>query len=497
MVKDFSSNRTVFVKFFTTLGLLFLWACSPGSSLVQLGIITPTPTPDPYSHHRALLQPAAAADIEAAGPPPQLQISARLSPDETTLTGVMKLTLPASPPELFFRLYPNLANYNGSIEVSQARVNGSDTPFTLLAGDSALQLAPPPAAAGAPAVIELAFATRLGQAAPADDYTLFGWAGEVLSLPGFFPMPAARQNGEWVLDVPPPHGDVLFSEVALYQLELTLPGRLVVASSGVPLNVINNADGSRTWQLAGGPLRDFTIIAGPFQAVSANAAGATVTSYYLPGHETTARAVLGHAAASLRLYSDSYGPYPYTKLDVVEAPLGYRGMEYSGLVLIGDALYRDPREFLTFLVAHEVAHQWWYAVVGNNPYRHPWLDEGLTEYSAFDYYRGVFGQSRAEELLTGRWQIPFAGAAAGGIDGTVDRAAAEFDPLTYELLVYSKAALFFNALRETLGDDTYRQVLQSYYAENRYAIATPQTLLATAQRVSGQDLTPLADKWLK
>jgi aminopeptidase N len=172
-------------------------------------------------------------------------------------------------------------------------------------------------------------------------------------------------------------------------------------------------------------------------------------------------------------------------------------MEYSGLVLIGDALYRDQREFLTFLVAHEVAHQWWYGVVGNNPYRHPWLDEGLTEYSAFDYYRGIFGQSRAEELLTGRWQIPFAGAAAGGIDGAINRPAADFDPVSYELLVYSKAALFFNALRETLGDDMYRQVLQTYYVENRYGLVTPQTLLTTAQRVSGQNLTPLADTWLK
>jgi aminopeptidase N len=114
-----------------------------------------------------------------------------------------------------------------------------------------------------------------------------------------------------------------------------------------------------------------TVIAGPFQAVSETAAGATVTSYYLPGHQAAAQSVLAHATASLRLYSDLYGPYPYTELDLVEAPLNMRGMEYSGLVLIGEDLYRTPQEFLTFLVAHEVAHEWWYAVVGNNPYQHP------------------------------------------------------------------------------------------------------------------------------
>jgi aminopeptidase N len=79
----------------------------------------------------------------------------------------------------------------------------------------------------------------------------------------------------------------------------------------------------------------------------------------------------------------------------------------------------------------------------------------------------------------------------------VDRPASAFDPVSYELLVYAKAALFFNALREELGEETYRQVLQTYYAENRYRIASPATFLATAERVSGQNLNPLAEKWLR
>ena len=43
----------------------------------------------------------------------------------------------------------------------------------------------------------------------------------------------------------------------------------------------------------------------------------------------------------------------------------------------------------------------------------------------------------------------------------------------------------------------YRQVLQTYYAENRYRLVTPQTFLVTAQRVSGQNLNPLAEEWLR
>jgi aminopeptidase N len=271
----------------------------------------------------------------------------------------------------------------------------------------------------------------------------------------------------------------------------------VVVSSGVSLRVIDNADKTRTWQIAGGPLRDMTVIAGPFEAISDDAAGATVTSYYLEGHEVAGRAALAHAAASLRLFNDTYGPYPYTELDVVEAPLGNRGMEYAALILIGTDLYTNQRQYLTFLVAHETAHQWWYGLVGNNPYKHPWLDEGLTEYSAFDYYRSVFGQPAAEQLLANRWQTPFAVAVEDGITGQINRPAAEFDEVSYELLVYGKAALFFNDLRGLLGDDTYRSVIQNYYSQNRYQIATPEMFLRNVEQISGQDLSPLVKEWLE
>lgn len=457
----------------------------------------PAPTPDPYPHFRAILQPAARGDIEAAGPLPRYHITAQLGDDPSVLNGVVQVVIPQPGPEILFRLYPNLQNYGGSIKVTRAQINGIEFPAALRANNTAVALAiPPEIVAAPPLTATLNFTTRLPNSTGAP-YTLFGWNGDVLSLPGFFPALAVRQNGNWVVDEPPPHADVLFNEAALYQLDLTLPAELVVVSGGAVLNSIDNSNGSRTWQIAGGPLRDLTVIAGPFESVSESAAGARVTSYFLPGHQSAGQLVLAHAAASLRLYSDTFGPYPYTQFSVVEAPLGARGMEYSGLILLGDELYARPGEFLTFLTAHETAHQWWYGLVGNNPYRHPWLDEGLTEYSAFEYYRGVFGRDAAEELLTGRWQIPFETAAAGGVTGQIDRPAVEFDPLSYELLVYGKAALFFNAVRLQLGDEMYLRVLQTYAAENRYQIATPQTFLATAERVSGQNLNPLAERWLK
>jgi hypothetical protein len=444
------------------------------------------------AHYRAALQPDFQGDVESLGPLPRYHIIARLDPSGTTLNGVERVILPEARPAVAFRLYPNLANYNGVAQVTAAQADSVPVEVASIANNTAILLTPPHPAL----TVDLTFEVAVGQSE--DGVALFGWSEPLLSLPGFYPTLAVPLGDGWVLDAPPEHGDVLFNEMALYQLDLTLPQELIVVASGVTLSVLDNGDGSRTWQIAGGPLRDMMVMAGPFEAISDTAAGATVTSYYLAGHEAAGLQALTHAKASLQYYSDFYGRYPYTELDVVEAPLDVYGMEYSGLVLIGTTLYEpEEAEFLTYLTAHEVAHQWWYGLIGNNPYQHPWLDEGLTEYSAFDYYRHAFGQQEAERMLTDRWLIPFSVAARGGIAGVVDRPAADFEEDDYGLLVYIKAALFFNALRARLGDDTYRQVMQTYYAENRYRIATPQIFLATAGRVSGENLNPLAEQWLR
>lgn len=466
----------------------FLAAC-------QMPGLAPAASPaDPWQPFRPTLQPWAQEALAGGAPLPHYAIRAALSADGAALAGQMELRLPWPGDEVVFRLYPNFPHYQGRLTISAVRLDGQDLPIVTAVDDTVARVALPPLAEP-PDVVDLAVAFSAELPRPGGSYTLFGWHDQTLSLPGFYPTLAGRDGQDWVVEVPPRYADVLFSQTAYYELYLTAPETLALAGSGAVLDSAANGDGTRTWYVAGGPLRDLTLVLGPFQTLSEQAAGATVTSFFLPGDEPAAAAALSHAAAALRLFADAYGPYPYTELDVVEAPLNFRGMEYSGLILLGQDLYGAQRSHLTFLTAHEVAHQWWYALVGNDPYRYPWLDEGLAEYSAFDYYRGVFGQPAAEELLVQRWQIPY--DVHGGPAGVVDQPAAAFDESNYELLVYAKAALFFNALRTTLGEENYRAVIQAYVAENRFGIATPQTLLATAQRVSGQNLNPLVEEWLR
>jgi hypothetical protein len=494
-------------------------ACAPLPNLRP----SSNPLPDPFQVYRTSLQEWAQPQLEVVGPLPRYTIHAELAPSGDRLDGQMGLVVPnpgsAPFPDLVFRLYPNMPHYGGVITVTQVQVNG--VPIAAepdAAGETLHLLLPTPVAPGEEVTVAMAFRVDLPRRA--EGYTLFGWEDGILSLPGFYPTLAVHRgaagsdSSRWATEVPPNFADVLFNPVALYDVEFIAPATLSVVASGTTLQTTADQpvlsaprrDGApeaqaeeerRTWRIAGGPLRDMTILASDrWESVSDRAAGATVHSYYPLGAQAAGQAALFHAAAALRLFSDLYGRYPYSEFDVVAAPLGFRGMEYSGLVTIGEGLYGPYRDQLAFLVAHETAHQWWYAQVGNDPLAHPWLDEGPAEYAAFDYYRGVYGQAAAEDLLSARWRTPYAVAAARGIDGPVDQPASAMTSANYELLTYAKAALFFDALRGQLGDEMYHQVMRTYVETYRWQIVTPQHFFGLAQSLSGANLNPLAEKWL-
>jgi hypothetical protein len=448
----------------------------------------------------ASLQDWARPQIETLGPLPRYNIQAGLTPAGDRLEGQMTVVVPNAGPtpwtDLVFRLYPNTPHYGAAMDIAQVHVNGDPITPEFIAEGTALRLPlTAPLAPGGEVTVSFVFGVDL----PRRDvgYTLFGWEDDILCLPGFYPTLAVRDAGRWVSEVPPSFADVLFNPIASYELQFTAPEGLTIVASGTTLEKTIDQQGRATWHVVGGPLRDMTVLASHrFESVVDTAAGATVTSYYPADAQAAGQAALFHAAAALRLYSDLYGPYPYTEFDVVVAPLGFRGMEYSSLITIGEDMYSHNRDQLPFLVAHETAHQWWYAQVGNDPLAHPWLDEGPAEYAAFDYYRDVYGQAAAEALLSTRWRTPYAVAAGNGIDGPIDQAADAMSEANYELLAYAKAALFFDALRGWLGDEMYGQVMRAYVEAYRWRIATPQHFLGLAQSLSGVNLNSLAEQWL-
>jgi len=430
---------------------------------------------------------------------PEYRLALVLYPDERRLAGRQQVTVPnhtaVALNEIVFRLYPNLPQYGGQMTVGAVSVDGQQATPTLRAGDTALAVPlPRPLEPEGSTLLDLSFEIQI----PERDagYSLFGYSQGIWSVPDGYALLAVHDGQGWHEAVAPAHSDAVFAAVGLYDVTLTLPAELTLAPTGVPVGEAPGADGTRVHHLAGGPLREFTWLASASYRVSETTAyGTLLRSYHLPGDEAAGEATLNIAAAALRSYEDAFGPYPFERMIVAEAPLLHYGMEYPGLNLIGLDLYRDQRAQLEDRVIHEVAHQWWYSQVGNDQVNTPWLDEGLAEYSMAIYYQQVFGQAQTNTLVNQRWLVPYQVAVENGYDAIVNQPSSVF-AWEYEVIVYAKAALFFHALHQELGDEGFRAVLQAYLERYRWGIATPQGFLETAEAASGRDLDGLYNTWI-
>jgi hypothetical protein len=456
---------------------------------------------DSLAPYKQSLLPAFQGDIASLGEIPRYRIAVSLDADALTLTGRQQVFYTNNEGnklgEIYFRLYPNLPQFGGQMEVQRAAVGNQDTTFTYEAENTALKLPLTPSLQPREGLrIELDFTVQVPRADDEKPH-LFGLSQGILSLPNFYPLLAVHDAAGWHLDVAPEFSDAVFSEVALYEVSVTAPLDMVVVTSGSTLDAQPNPDGAQTVYCAGGPMRDFSLMMSrEFQVASTTAHSTTVNSYYLPPDASSGQAILQHAAAALRAYSDAFGPYPFAEFDVVEAPLSNRGMEYPGLILIGADLYRNRADAREFMVVHEVGHQWWYSLVGSDVVNHPWLDEGLAEYSTYVYNLMIHSQAAADELVESRWLIPYQVAVGKGLDAATDQPSSAFSEENYEYIVYAKGALFFHALHQAVGDQVYLAIMREYLQQYQHGIAAPADFLRLAEAVSGQDLGPIYQEWV-
>ena len=313
----------------------------------------------------------------------------------------------------------------------------------------------------------------------------------VMLLGTFHPVLAVQDGDQWVKKLEPSVGDVIFNEVADYQVRIeTAPDVMVFTSGGVEES---SADGVTVFSAEG--LRDFAVVAGrTLRAEQKQVGGTTIRSVFIPEHATVGRRVLTIAEEAVRLFTDKFGPLPLKTITITEAPLvaGLGSTEFSGLEVIAAAYYIDfdspavralpeiireqrpaVEESLEWSVAHLVAHQWWGISVGSDPARTPVLDEGLSSWSALLYFRHAYGQKKAdailEDQLRGVYRLY---RTFGGDDMNANRPSREYrNTFQYVALVTTKGALMFVELEKLLGEDKLIASLRNYYEANVFEIA--------------------------
>jgi hypothetical protein len=490
--------------------LLLLTACAP--SVAQLALPTPTrlpgPTPAPapewadLSPYRAAMRPDFAHEVDQFAQATQYRIDLRVDSNLRLIDGRQKVhyvnaeTAPLN--EVYFRVFPNTRSYGGQATITTLRVNGAPVEPQFELGNSALRIdLNPPLPPGGAVDFDLGYVVTIPATAIAAGYNQFGYYRDVLALPNVYPMIPAYDDEGWNVEIAPGYGDAVYSDTALYQVAITAPSDQVVVASGA-CEVSDGGGQTKTWRCASGPMRDFMIaMSAAYQVESTVVDGVTLNSYFLEKDAEAGRRGLRQAADALRSFQKRIGAYPFAELDLLETPTAAGGIEYPGLIVVAESLYEGSRTFQEVATAHEVAHQWWYSLVGNDQVDEPWLDEALTQYTTSLYYRDAHGEGAAQTLIDQDFGGRYRRAQDRGEDSRADLPVARYSGAQYSGIVYGKAALFFDALHRELGDEKFDAFLRAYFDAHRYGVARGDDLIdAAAAQLDRAVVDELLREWI-
>jgi hypothetical protein len=321
----------------------------------------------------------------------------------------------------------------------------------------------------------------------------FGRGQGILALGQWFPILAVYADG-WdrhqYVDV----GDAFYSEVADFDVAIASSRSLMIASTGWLSDWEPGRQSFRAENVG-----DFGMAISRDYKVGARIVdGVALMAYGLD--ERRLRVYLDAAERKVRWFSANFGRYEYPFLTIAEisdvrsVPIA---QEFPGLIFVNAGLGADgggPGSYSEYLVGHEVAHQWFYAMVGNDQVNDPWLDEAFATYSSMLYYRSQY-RPGYDHYWNRNVSAYRARVAAGG-DRPVNTTINDYpSDIPYFDVVYRKGAIFLDELRQLMGDAAFLGLIRDYVATYRGKVATPRAFLDMAYTRGGSQVAPLIARY--
>ncbi|MCL2675098.1 MAG: M1 family metallopeptidase [Firmicutes bacterium] len=396
---------------------------------------------------------------------------------------------PAVSPSQLYDAYPLGMSY-GDISILKVVRDGEEQDITIVGEDEDILRVDGAIKPHASATIEIDFLLRL----PTVRHR-FGLFDGIVNLGNWYPIACIVREGKYDATPYYSNGDPFNSDIADYDVSISVPEKFKVATSGRQTE--SKSNGTKTVRAKIENARDLAAVIGQFNVISKTHNGVLLNYYYRSDMDPPYQ--LGTAADALDTYSEMFGAYIYDSLSVVKTPFLHGGMEYPALIYISDELNQS---LFTEVIAHETAHQWWYAAVGSDQIREAWLDEGLTEYTTTLFYEfnpsyGVTRNERLADAMSAYILFCERYKNNGKDDTSMNRSVAQFSTaLEYSFLTYVKGELMIDTLRESIGDKAFFEGLKIYYRENKLGRAACDDFIGAFEAASRTNLKGFFNSWL-
>ncbi len=374
--------------------------------------------------------------------------------------------------ELVFRSWPNkpaTSRAGSSLTVSDVQVDGRATTFQDVAagapeGAPAGTLVEVPladcVAAGETVTVELAFDLVLGE--EVNERVGTSSDAEVAWFATAFPLLAWERERGWerAPAVAVAGESAVSEDFLLDSLEVVAPSGLEVLGTGELTGTEDGPDGTTVHRFTAPAVRDVAVAVGDLDVAERTIDGVRVhVGLDREVGQADTDAWLDRIAESTGDLVDLLGPFPYDDLWVVVLSSQTSGIEFPGAIQFGDVDPDDRRG----LVTHELAHMWFYGLVGNDQGEHPWLDESFA----------TFAQAVADDD-----ESPVTYRAAGdpqpvGAPMTYWADGFSSPSSVYFNTVYTRGGAALVEARDQVGSEAFDAALADYIATNAYTVATP------------------------
>ena len=480
-----------------------------------------------------------------AGGLPSYRLVVDIDPSTGAISGALRATIPVVDEAVNFRVFAGTESFESNMRIDNVTVDGAPAEFAV---DRALLTVDAPNSADGPIEIGLDFSYAIGSMA-ANENPLGALSGETLQ-PDQVGLLGRTESGMqlghwfpiWLPDSvrsdadPSGFGDIGAFPTADICATITTPLGYEVVSGGVRVGEPIMTQTTTTVVEAASGLRDLgLLVSNDIALTAADVNGVEIRVWGPTANRESSAIVLGYATQSLETLADAFGPYPWTEVDLVATPLGggVGGMEWPGMVwiertafaggvpglgdlgaLLGDAV--DPEliesmlgqfggEALTttleWVIAHELAHEWWHANVGNDSIESPSVDEPLAQFGACLAMERIHPDSW-RDICEAQTIDQYGQARALGITDTIAEQPSDgFDSaIQYGAVVYGKAPGFYFEAADLIGWPELTAALHSFIDENSFALVSTDVLrahLIEASGDAGPQIGALWDRWFR